>query len=209
MTSPTTCFACGGPIHIVTEQRDVRLGRRTVKAEDTFARCDDCGEEVYLPGQLDATRRRAAAIVRDAEGRLTPGRIQEIRGMLGLSQSALETLIGAGPKTVVRWERGTVIPNGPADSLLRLIEHSSPAVEFLAELRGMTIDAPVAPNAEAPGRQRQVVHYSAPESTEDEAIQAYPPRRWDRLHKRARRVISGDDATTFPRDYLKPEASNG
>ena len=41
--------------------------------------------------------------------------------MLGLSQADLEKTLGIGPKTVVRWEKGTVRQSRAADLLLRIL----------------------------------------------------------------------------------------
>ncbi len=58
---------------------------------------------------------------RVARGLLTPDEIREIRRSFAMSQAAFEDLLGAGPKTVVRWEKGSVFQSATADRLMRLM----------------------------------------------------------------------------------------
>jgi HTH-type transcriptional regulator/antitoxin MqsA len=117
----------------VSEVRDVRMGHRTAFVMDAFSRCAECGEELHEPGQMAAVHRRASDQIRKEEGLLLPSEILEIREGLGLTQQAFEQLLGVGPKTVVRWERGTVFQNRATDSLLRVIRAFPEAARFLGE----------------------------------------------------------------------------
>jgi len=138
------CPLCGGRLAIVAEARDVRVGKRTVRVRDRFSRCSDCGEEFYAPGQLEATQQRAAHGIREEDALLMPEEIRAIRLCLGLTQEAFERLLGVGPKTVVRWERGTVFQNQATDALLRVIRAVPAAAGFLAEHNGVELGAPLA-----------------------------------------------------------------
>ncbi|HSW30647.1 MAG TPA: type II TA system antitoxin MqsA family protein [Longimicrobiales bacterium] len=135
------CPLCGGRLAIVAEVCDVRVGKRSVRIPDRFTRCSDCGEELYAPGQLEATQQRAAYCIREEDGLLMPEEIRAIRLDLGLTQHAFERLLGTGPKTVVRWERGTVFQNQSTDALLRVIRAVPAAAGFLAERNGVEIGA--------------------------------------------------------------------
>lgn len=130
------CPICDAAMRPVAEERDVSIGRRTALVRDEFLRCCACGEEVYLPGQMERTQTRAARAIRTQEGLLQPEEIRTLRERLGLSQAAFEALLGVGPKTVVRWERGTVFQNAATDALLRVIDRFPEVAEFLAELNG-------------------------------------------------------------------------
>lgn len=127
------CPICDGPTEHVTEERKYRIGSRSAQVLDEFWRCEACGEELYSPGQLANTQRRAAEAIRIQEGLLLPDEIKALRQHLGITQRQLELLIGAGEKTVVRWERGTVFQNRATDSLLRVIRAFPDAARFLAE----------------------------------------------------------------------------
>lgn len=135
------CHACEGMADQVREVRPIRVGARSVRVADEFLRCQDCNEEFYLPGQMDATLRRASDAIRQEENLLLPDEIRRIREALGLSQAEFETLLGVGPKTVVRWEKGTVFQNRATDSLLRLIGEDRENAERLARWHGVRIPA--------------------------------------------------------------------
>lgn len=139
MSDLSECPICSGPLRAVSVEREVSIGTRATRVLDEFFRCATCGEEVYLPGQMDATLHRASAKIRVEEGLLLPEEIRSIRESLGLTQSALEELLGVGPKTVVRWEKGTVFQNGATDSLLRTIRDVPRAAEYLAGLHGVAL----------------------------------------------------------------------
>ncbi|HSU17293.1 type II TA system antitoxin MqsA family protein [Longimicrobium sp.] len=148
MLPPTfKCYLCGTAAKLVTEPREVGVGQRKVVIEDTFYRCGNCDETFYLGGMADESFRRGAAAVRKAEGLLEPDAIRALRAKYGLSQAELEKLIGAGEKTVVRWERGTVAQNATADTLLRVLRALPEAVALLAKERGVKVTLPPAENA--------------------------------------------------------------
>ncbi len=133
------CGVCGGSAELVREVRPISIGGRSAEAEDEFYRCTQCGEELYLPGMMDAVMRRATTRVREQDGLLTPEQVREVRRRYGLTQPVFERLLGVGVNTVVRWERGTVPQNAAADSLLRLIEQFPENARFLAELHGVQL----------------------------------------------------------------------
>jgi HTH-type transcriptional regulator / antitoxin MqsA len=133
------CYLCGGDSPLTREVREVPIGSRRAVIEDEFYRCPRCDEVMYLGNMADETSRRAAAAVRVEEGLLTPDEIVALRRKYGLSQAGLERLIGAGEKTVVRWERGTVAQNKTADTLLRVLDGHPAVVAQLAGERGVAL----------------------------------------------------------------------
>jgi HTH-type transcriptional regulator/antitoxin MqsA len=133
------CGICGGGAILVQESRPFPVGSRMVVIDDEFIRCARCGEEYYEGEMADQPFRRAAAKIREEDGLLGPDDIIALREKYGLSQAALERLIGAGEKTVVRWERGTVAQNKTADTLLRVLDDHPEAVAQLARERGVEL----------------------------------------------------------------------
>ena len=131
------CPICDAAAQLVRSPRELTVGRRQVVVDDERMRCTECGEEFYLPGQLDATGRRAAEQIRREEGLLFPDEIRAIRQRLGMTQAEFEQLLGTGPKTVVRWERGTVSQSATADRLMRLVDASALNVTYLRNLHGL------------------------------------------------------------------------
>jgi HTH-type transcriptional regulator/antitoxin MqsA len=86
---------------------------------------------------MDAALRLASDVIRRDEGLLLTEQIRQLREGLGLSQRAFERLLGVGPKTVVRWEKGSVFQNRATDSLLRVVAGFPQVAAFLAELHGV------------------------------------------------------------------------
>jgi HTH-type transcriptional regulator/antitoxin MqsA len=130
-----TCPLCGGPATLVDELHSLRMGDRPVTFMDQFYRCGRCGEEYFNGEMMDDSLRRATAVIRAEDGLLAPDEIVELRKKYGLTQAQLERLIGAGAKTVVRWERGTIAQNKTADTLLRVLRDHPEVVKQLAKER--------------------------------------------------------------------------
>lgn len=153
MTNFKTCFLCGSPMHLVREKAEMQMGSRSATIDVERMRCDACGEVFYTPEQMDFAQRNLAAELRSQEGLLRPEQIRAIRDKYGLTQVQLEQLLGVGPKTVVRWERGTVFQNRATDELLRMIEAVPAAFDFLARRHDVRISATrvaVAPEVDRP-----------------------------------------------------------
>lgn len=127
-------------------RRSVSIGRRSAIVFDEFFRCPECGEEVYLPGQMAATQTRASRAIRKTEGLLQPEEIRALREGLGLTQAQFERLLGVGPKTVVRWEAGTIFQNHATDNLLRVMSRFPEAAAYLAERHGVRLPVEETPS---------------------------------------------------------------
>lgn len=136
------CYLCESEVRVVTEPREVPEGRGTVLIDDTFYRCDACGETFYDGDMTKESFRRATEAARREYKLLMPNEIRELRGMYGLSQASLEKLINSGEKTVVRWEKGSVAQNATADTLLRILREHPEVVEKLAAARGVKVSMP-------------------------------------------------------------------
>lgn len=132
------CHQCDERARLVRETREVCIGSRATEVEHEFYRCDACDEEWFAPGQMDAVMRRASDRIREEEGLLKPDEIRAIRERYGLSQAKFERLLGAGQKTVIRWEKGTVFQSKTTDSLLRLLAANDDNARVLGRHRGVT-----------------------------------------------------------------------
>jgi len=119
---PKKCGECGGPVEESVEAIAIDLRGELVSVNGiAHGRCSGCGEVFLDVDAGDRLQREAVARLREARGLLTPAQIVELRDSLGLSQAAFEKLLGTGPKTVVRWEKGTVFQSATADKLMRLL----------------------------------------------------------------------------------------
>lgn len=134
--------SCGGLFHLVSEPADIAIRGTAVRVPQDMFRCDGCGAERLSLEQLDAARERAAEKLREQESIMAPAEIRALREGFELSQAELERVLGLGPKTVVRWENGKVMPNQATSQLLLLIQRDPAALIFLAERRGITLQLP-------------------------------------------------------------------
>jgi len=86
--------------------------------------------------------------LRRREDLLSPAAVKAIRAKFSLTQAELENVLGVAPKTVVRWERGTVCQSRAIDQLLRIADAVPGAFEFLARRAGIAIAESAAPRVE-------------------------------------------------------------
>ncbi|MDB4914683.1 MAG: putative transcriptional regulator [Gemmatimonadetes bacterium] len=170
----TNCPDCGGAVTRGHDTFEVRIGRRTVTVPGEYERCrGECGEFYLAPGEMDAVMKRASAMIRAEEGMLIPAEIKAFRKGIGLTQPQLEDLLGAGPKTVGRWEKGTIIQNGATDTLLRLLRDVPAALQHLLAERGIVPDVvPLVPVPRPVSYQYRVTADSAPVVRETLAVYA-------------------------------------
>ncbi|MCC6649884.1 MAG: type II toxin-antitoxin system MqsA family antitoxin [Candidatus Eisenbacteria bacterium] len=139
MSDAQNCPVCGGIVQDVTERQAMPVGRWSTEVDVSFSRCGSCGEEFVTPEQMRANQLAAAARVRAERGIIAPDRIRSIRARYGLTQADLERMLELGEKTIVRWERGTVLPGAAANTLLLLLESQSDIVMHLARQAGVSV----------------------------------------------------------------------
>jgi HTH-type transcriptional regulator / antitoxin MqsA len=133
------CSLCGGEVVDVRESRKFRVRGRNVMADVQFSRCGRCGEEIWTDEQVTAAQLAVAETIRRARNLLHPSEIVRIRKSLNLTQDEFERLLGAGKKTVVRWERGIVPPSSAMNELIWLIGEDRKNAERLAMKNGVAM----------------------------------------------------------------------
>lgn len=143
MTVPLECPRCDShEVEVVTGPRCIADPQyETVEFEDHWSQCRSCGSEFYTASQARVSSRTAAGEIRKRQGLLTPVEIRDFRKGAGLTQSQLERVLGVGPKTVVRWERGTVPQGAGVDRFIRLAKAAPQAFADMARLAGVEVRA--------------------------------------------------------------------
>ena len=141
MTDQLICPTCeSANVRTVAARRTVRArDGRVLPYRDRLTACSACGERFYTHEQALASGRSEAGAVRHYEGLLTPSEIRAIRETYGLTQDDLERLLRVGPKTVVRWEKGTVCQSAAVDTLLVLLRDEPAVVSRLATRAGLIV----------------------------------------------------------------------
>ena len=138
---PTKCAECGGGV--VASSDDVIFevrGEPVCVPGIAHAVCSQCAEDYLSLEAAEQLQIDAIRLSKHARGLLSPEEIRSIRLELALSQAAFEHLLGIGPKTVVRWEKGTVYQSATADRLMRLIR-DVPGVALVLESGGLYAQA--------------------------------------------------------------------
>jgi HTH-type transcriptional regulator/antitoxin MqsA len=129
---PERCGECGGTMSISAEPIPFDLrGERVIVTDIAHSVCMQCGEMLFDLTSTARLQRAAADQLRASRGLLQSEEIRTLRRSLGLSQAAFERLLGTGPKTVVRWEKGIVFQSATADRLMRVLAQVPGAVEVL------------------------------------------------------------------------------
>jgi HTH-type transcriptional regulator/antitoxin MqsA len=118
-----TCPICGKQsLSITTEPVLIEFRDTSYRVDGfTYEACGECGEVLHPAGQIDEIHRAAVAMARRDCGLLTPDEIRRLRSDLALTQTELEAVLGVGPKSVTRWEKGTVFQSAVADNFMRSI----------------------------------------------------------------------------------------
>jgi len=143
VTDQLICPMCESrSVRTLAVGRSVDAGDGTrLPYRDKLTACGACGERFYTHEQALGSSRVRAGALRRHEGLLAPDEIRAIRQRYGLTQDALERLLRVGPKTVVRWERGTVCQSAAVDTLLGILRDEPAAVARLAARAGVTVRA--------------------------------------------------------------------
>jgi HTH-type transcriptional regulator / antitoxin MqsA len=131
------CPRCDeGQLTAVRGPHALRFREKSYAVEDAeFLLCDTCGRKQFTSDQLRSNQRKAAALARKEMGLLTPDEIIELRQMLGkITQTQLEEMLGVGPKTVTRWEKGTVFQSRAQDLHMRIIGGLAKHVNLFGDL---------------------------------------------------------------------------
>lgn len=141
MSQPQICPSCGNPSEPYVGRLDVKVGRWSHQVEVEGHRCGKCGQELFDPELVQQALVQAARIVREVNGLVSPEQIKALRARHSLTQSALERMLDLGPKTIVRWERGTVAPNKMASKLIALLIDRPDLVSDFAIKAGIQLGA--------------------------------------------------------------------
>ena len=132
---PKACGRCGGSVTVSEDPVPVELRGETILVPDVeHGSCCRCGELFLDLSAVEVIQKEAVRHSKQARGLLTPEEIRDLRRSLGMSQAAFEQLLGTGPKTVVRWEGGTVFQTATADRLMRVIRDLPQAVDALQSM---------------------------------------------------------------------------
>lgn len=116
------------PVHIALCAID-RLGDGVfdlMKGESSFVRCEKSHQTTsglvkgseFVRFDVERERRRLAS---DVPSPFTHESVKELRARLRLTKRAFAEALGVSPSTVDKWESGAVVPQGSAQTLLKIL----------------------------------------------------------------------------------------
>ena len=200
------CYLCGQEARLTRESREVQVGARAAVIDDEFMKCSGCGEIYYLPGGMEATQRKAAEQIRRQEGLLMPDAIRSLRESLGLTQTQLEQVLNVGPKTVVRWEKGTVFQSGAVNTLLLALSRAPQFLRVIAEANRVALPEAVLAKLEVqPDLQGKSARSGA--GPPPRMSGSYHASRWRMAAMLALATGSGAAAAYLALRYMRQEAT--
>lgn len=98
-----------------------RYGHRLYKVPNLlYGKCDQCGTEAYLEGNLSENQKRIGSFQKKLVKIISPTQIRELREKYDLSQKVAAQIFGGGVSGISKWERGEAIP-GEATAKLMLL----------------------------------------------------------------------------------------
>jgi HTH-type transcriptional regulator/antitoxin MqsA len=131
------CPECGAPTvyEVRNEVLEYQCHTKTVKTRAHW--CTRCGEGVLSGEDLQASFKAHEEFRAEVDGVLKPREVAAIREKLGLSQRKAGELLGGGPRSFYKYERGKQRVSVPMSHLLRLLAKDPGRLE---ELRRCSVD---------------------------------------------------------------------
>lgn len=104
------CEYCGKEEHYSKKTENEEVVVRGVKftAPVTHCFCENCKNEILVNDEVDCNLKITYEIYKKKMGMVTGEQIRALREKHGLSAVSLSRLIGAGDKTVTRYENGSI-----------------------------------------------------------------------------------------------------
>lgn len=101
--------------------------------DEKYAVCDECGEEITVPGLDDANEREIDDIYRRNNDLITIDQIYEIMEKYNIEKRPLSNLLGFGELTITRYLDGQLPTKRYSDMLLRLLHYDEEMKRLLKE----------------------------------------------------------------------------
>ena len=121
------CWNCRKKVpYTIKARKDVRqIKGIDYLYDEKYAICDECGEEVTVPGLDDANEREIDDIYRRSNGLITIDEVAELLDKYHIEKRPLSNLLGFGELTITRYLDGQLPSKKYSDMLLRLLHYDS------------------------------------------------------------------------------------
>ncbi len=108
--------------------------QKTIKDVEYF-QCDLCEESVENPDSVKRIGKILKEWHKQIDGFLSGEEIRAIRKRIGCTQAIMGLVLGAGEKSIARYENSLLTPSAPMDALLRLLQENPDAFWSLPKAR--------------------------------------------------------------------------
>ncbi len=116
------CHACGAPMVRDTRPMTFSYKGEAVTLDQPGWHCTECDESVFVGRDVAVTDPAFLEFKARVDGVLTPAEVRRIRTKLGLSQQRASAILGGGPRSFQKYERGEVGVSQAMSNLLRLLD---------------------------------------------------------------------------------------
>ncbi|MDO4353224.1 MAG: hypothetical protein Q4D00_08900, partial [Clostridia bacterium] len=103
---------------------------KTCEFEITVAICDECGEEMDIPGLLDANIKAIDEQYRRAEGLVSIDDIQKLMDIYNIGKAPLSIALGFGEITITRYLAGQI----PSKEYSDIVKKALSSPEYMMKL---------------------------------------------------------------------------
>jgi putative zinc finger/helix-turn-helix YgiT family protein len=158
-----------------TEEVEVRGLKLKVKVDHCF--CAECKEEVEVNSITEANIKRALDAYKKAKGLLSSDEIRALRQRYGMSAVEFARAIGAGEKTITRYENGA-IQDEVYDKFLRLLNDNVAFAIFAFQNHIFSSDAKSAKTGATVAKTSNFGAFTC-----DSFLGSYGKNYWDELKK--------------------------
>jgi putative zinc finger/helix-turn-helix YgiT family protein len=145
LSYPCTDCAEGTMIEIVGPYETTFDREVLVVEKARYFKCGHCGATAASGEQVDELQKKTVELVREKRNLLGSSEIIALRHQLALSQAEFESKLGAGSKTVVRWEKDLVVQGQAFDDrmkMLRLFSEYEDVVPGISSYKNRLSDLP-------------------------------------------------------------------
>lgn len=108
--------------HIVKRPAKVMIKGLDIEYEEYIGICDECGEEIYVPGMDDQNEERIEEIYRKKKELITIPEIKEILEKYHIDKRPLSKLLGFGELTITRYIDGQLPSKKYSDILFEVLK---------------------------------------------------------------------------------------
>lgn len=129
------CPECGGPMIYETRPDPIEYAGQSRPFDMLAWWCTECGEAIFAGQPLVDREKAFLELKAEVDEVLSPTEVAAVRAKLKLSQRKAGELLGGGPRSFQKYERGTQAVSTPMSNLLRLLANDPSRLKELVSTK--------------------------------------------------------------------------